>query len=68
MHIGTVQRLVRQHQLNVAWTAKETIEAESKNYCAAIEEFHGFCDEQQKNFRRSMIAAMRSFMTRSLRP
>src|SRR5665213_2647187 len=59
-----IQKLVRQHQLNVVWKARDTVEAEGREYCEAISVFHSFCDQNQKNFRRSMIEAMQAFMNR----
>ncbi len=57
-----IKRLVQKHHLRVVWRARDTIEAESRDYCDEIEKFQGFCSDRQKNFRRCMIAALRTFM------
>lgn len=65
LNIGVVQRLVRKHHLNVAWRARETIEAESFRYCEAIEKFQAFCADKGINFRRGMVAALRAFAVKN---
>jgi hypothetical protein len=64
LNIGVVQRLVRRHQLAVAWRARDTIEAESISYLEAIEKFREFCDGNGVNFRRALITSLASYQRR----
>jgi hypothetical protein len=67
LNIGVVQRLVRTRHLDVAWRARDTIEAESNNYLDAIEKFREFCSENGVNFRRAMCVALVRYRAAALK-
>lgn len=56
-----VERLVRQHHLDVAWRARDTTEAESRRYIDALSSMQHFCEKNGMNFRRSVIEALHRF-------
>lgn len=61
LHIGVIQKLVRNHHLAIAYRAKDTIERHGNEYVGAMLEFHEFCSEREMNFRGAVIAALAAF-------